>query len=183
MDLILEFVCGSCGKGFPKPFILSCHVINKHVKQEVVDPDFAPFECYMCKDKFMSLLGTRNHFKKNHPIIRDRKCMICQLQLSLHEQNEHWCIDEEQIDCEYCRKSFESITEALTHLDTHNEKKFYQCDKCKKFFPLKILMKNHAKHHIEKPKPFTCDICKKRYATKQQLKYHMRIHSAKSKFY
>lgn len=44
----------------------------------------------------------------------------------------HCCIDEEPIDCEYCAESFDSIAEVLTHLDLHNENKFYQCDKCKK---------------------------------------------------
>lgn len=184
LDLIPGFVCGNCGKGFAESSLLLRHIKHKHVRQEKEASDNAPFECYMCRAKCMSMVSMRVHLEKKHPIRRDQKCIICGMKLSLFEQNEHWCIDEEQMDCEYCTESFDSITEMLTHLNSHNEKKFYQCDECKRFYPLKILMKNHVKYHVDKAKTFICDICERGYSSNKLLKKHKNIHTAaKSKFH
>lgn len=134
------------------------------------------FECYLCKTELESLGALKMHFQLHS---RDQKCDICKIPLTLNELNHHLCDDIKSIKCEYCPKSFVATIKLLEHLETHEKRRFYRCDKCPKFLPMVTLKEHHMKTLHDKPKKFVCSVCSKAFADRYQLDKHKRTHTAK----
>lgn len=73
-------------------------------------------------------------------------CGICDAILTYNELVVHVCMDQHDITCEKCKKTFISTLDFRLHFsDTkHFNIKYHQCDKCKKSFPSALLLKFHV---------------------------------------
>lgn len=144
-------------------------------------PPKRSFECYLCKKGMETKIELRWHMGKH---ARDQRCVICSTELTDSELKSHLCNDKKTIDCEYCQQQFLSTVAILKHLeDNHEQKRFYCCDTCHKFFPMKTLKETHAAQHVKVATPFKCTICPKRFATTAALDRHKRLHSAGKSMY
>lgn len=80
-------------------------------------------------------------------------CGICQAELTQIEFNQHVCIHQRPISCEYCSASFQSTIELRLHFSEakHSNITFYQCDKCEKSFPTSLLLQFHLSSQQNHP--------------------------------
>lgn len=140
----------------------TAHGIQKH------------FLCYLCKIETESFSELKLHFQRH---ARDQNCTICKEPFTVNELNKHLCGNRKSVRCEYCRQSFDTTVKLLKHLETHDKKKFYRCEKCKKKLPMITLIKYHkSAHKYDLPKLFTCPTCSKAFSTKHFLNIHKRTH-------
>lgn len=73
-------------------------------------------------------------------------CKICFATLTQQELNTHMCIDLEEVTCEYCFKSFQSINELWNHSTNaaiHSPVKWHVCNECTESFPAAALLECH----------------------------------------
>lgn len=150
---------------FGLPKALAQHMSGVHVKKQ--------FQCYICKIDSLTAENLRAHMKKIHR--RDFKCEICKMALTLNELNTtHMCGDEKRIRCDYCPIEFTTTPNLLEHLkNSHEQKKFYKCEKCPKFFPMIVLKEYHMKtHEQDLPRIYRCKKCSKRFRWKSCLIVH-----------
>lgn len=133
------------------------------------------FQCYLCQRCFPLLRELRIHMKCHE---RSYKCEICRSPLTFNELNTHLCGKEESIDCDYCPNTFIATSKLVKHIETsHGKRKFYQCEKCPKFFPMITLKEWHIITHAQDlPRLFVCNICSKAYAMESVLKTHIKSH-------
>lgn len=160
--------------------------VNRNLQLEhkpiPVDTTKIRFECYLCKIECKSKLETQRHLKL-HVAARDKKCVICQENLTANEIDCHVCFEENSIDCDYCRLSLNATAKLLEHLENaHDDRTIYQCRKCPRYFGMTKLRKWHEKEHKDIPKQFACHLCEKKFAYKYLLRTHMDSHITEVNF-
>lgn len=136
------------------------------------------FQCYLCRMNFITITKLRVHMKCHE---KDHKCKICKAALTRNELNTHLCGDEAFISCEYCDDEFTATLKLLEHLQkSHVRRKFYQCEKCPKFFVMIGLRKYHMKTHAQDEAELVCNVCCKIFDSTRQLKRHMNSHDTQN---
>lgn len=158
---------------FGLPGELADHFREEHEKTNTC------FQCYLCKIEFDNISETKEHMKLHE---RTNKCAICRMRLTLNELNSHLCDNIKSIRCEYCQDKFTATSKLLDHLNkSHEQRKFYNCDGCPKYFPMIALKEYHMKANgHDAPKLFACNVCPKTFRCKITLNKHMKCHSMTS---
>eukprot|EP00088_Acartia_fossae_P020378 TRINITY_DN2197_c0_g1_i1.p1 TRINITY_DN2197_c0_g1~~TRINITY_DN2197_c0_g1_i1.p1 ORF type:complete len:669 (-),score=141.23 TRINITY_DN2197_c0_g1_i1:8-1912(-) len=102
------------------------------------------------------------------------KCLNCQ----------RLFIDSDSLTLHDCRRQEAPITDdreeyALESLDQQvvNKKKF-ECDRCKKLFSTKKVLKRHYRIHTG-DKPYTCEFCNKSFGAPSNLSEHRTLHTGR----
>lgn len=119
---------------------LICHIIGHDNKKEYV--------CESCGRGFNTGFNLRNHIRRVHENIKDRK-HSCHL-------------------CKYKTKDVKNLKQHVLH---HAQDKL-QCSICSRFIDTPLKLVKHMKLHGEK-KHF-CLYCSKGFATKRQCTEHVR---------
>lgn len=144
------------------------------------------FECYRCKEKFLSCWKTTVHLRQ-HYAAEKFKCNVCGTRFTvLDDYNRHLC-QGTSIACSYCNETFDTTVALLNHLEhSHDEKTLFKCQKCAQFYSMELLKQIHMRQHVEveseDSKPYGCNVCKKRFSTRLSLRNHKEIHSEEKLF-
>lgn len=169
MSFLIEiaYKCGKCNDLFEKPNELSRHLITH---KELIPFNLTikkVYECYICKKEFKARARVQKHMRVH--LEKRKNCAVCQFQGAT---DEHLCVQEECISCEYCPQKFISTKDLLEHLESaHNEKKLHKCLKCNNYFRMMFLKIIHERSHdvIEK---FVCNFCSKSFTFQDSLINH-----------
>lgn len=130
------------------------------------------FECYKCRLGFPSLFKVKTHLQEHDAMT---KCRICMKTLNHCEYAQHLCKGQE-IDCQYCSKSFNTTIGLIKHINkNHKKHKNYKCYNCARAFHTKLLLEIHKPSHDAEELRFVCDICGNRFRTRYQIKEHIEI--------
>ncbi|XP_052745540.1 zinc finger protein 567 isoform X2 [Bicyclus anynana] len=86
-----------------------------------------------------------------------------------------------ETDCLNNDTNISLTNSAVNSLHTHNEKKCYTCDVCRRMFKQKWLLLKHKKSHTER-KMFTCELCQYKCTYRSQLVNHMRTHTGEKPY-
>ncbi|XP_031635836.1 zinc finger protein 878-like [Contarinia nasturtii] len=167
------FKCAFCDLSFEQSDGLSKHLKKNHNEKK---PHL--YECYLCKIRLNSYMKLKQHIKLHR---RDKKCGVCEEDLTLHELNKHACCEEGKIACEYCNSLFDTTVKIVEHLEsTHTENRtIYQCHLCPRYFAMLRLREFHETHHKDTIKPFICELCSKAFTKSHHLKLHLKRHNTK----
>ena len=84
-------------------------------------------------------------------------------------------ISEQRYKCEYCEKTYESLSTIRKHYLTHNYGKSRICHYCQRPFLYESELKLHIRAHTGKT-PFECNKCNKKFPSKRNLNTHLKIH-------
>ena len=189
------FVCDqpSCTQSFKRSHQLRMHVMNKHLKEQLVDRvlsgAFTPEEFEFDENKLReedlpsttkhkSDLETRKKKKKNdRPPKRKKK-------IGEREDYHDPCEDDQRnkvtFECEFCSSKFKEEDVMSTHKDKHitNEETILACAECECLFAGSESLKEHYRqHHKSKLSRYQCQECP--YATDKfyQMSLHEAMHS------
>lgn len=165
-----EFPCLVCEKVFNKPYRLLRHsnVHNVYGK---------PFECDVCKIRFVSKSSLIRHAIKHTDILSDQttspkdkplgyECAECsrfffkQESLSAHLKSHKQQMDGKEYKCEYCEKTFNKMNMLTRHSMSHDEFKHHKCNVCDQKFALASQLIDHMNRH-RGIKPHICHLCNK----------------------
>ncbi|XP_055305238.1 zinc finger protein 82 homolog isoform X2 [Sitodiplosis mosellana] len=167
-SLLKPYKCGKCDETFEKPTELSRH-LNTHRERIPPKPTIKKtYECYICKREFKLSCSIQRHMKVH--IESNEKCDVCRSEVTA---DQHLCIEEENISCEYCPQTFVSTKNLLEHLESaHSEKKLHKCLKCHQYFRMMFLKIIHERNHDIITKPFHCEVCPKSFSIRDSLMNH-----------
>lgn len=104
-------------------------------------------ECGVLKKKNETLVSKIRTLPKSHLNTKyGINCGICDTVLTYDKLMVHLCMDQHEIKCEDCSKTFKSTIDFRLHFsDTeHFNIKYHKCDKCEKSFPSALLLKFHV---------------------------------------
>lgn len=105
-------------------------------------------------DKSRLLTNARLEMRSFGPPITE--CNVCQADLSAEELISHLCHVKE-LECQYCSQLFDATRKLLEHLETaHDDKQFYECDRCARQFATIQLYNIHVNTHSVEPK-YSCE--------------------------
>lgn len=138
------YQCEKCPMNFTTKGALLHHV-HEHRTSSCIDK---PFECYLCKRKFVMVHCLQNHMR----------------------------IHTKKYDCRICLQIFDQETDLEAHMLTHSGKYRFECKECSKGFDYRTSFVRHVRIHT-KEKPFQCEYCQKTFKEKDYLIAHKRTHT------
>ncbi|XP_053621724.1 oocyte zinc finger protein XlCOF6-like [Plodia interpunctella] len=174
----LKHFCHYCNQYFESTAQLDSH-IEEHYSG-ISKP------CYGCGEIFENDELLRKHIFDYGAMRRpgphseeDVTCDICskncitvgklKIHRRIHEYKERCYV------CDTCGNSYFNFWTYQSHIKIHGERSEI-CKICKKGFPTKVKLKNHAKTHLV-DRPFTCDQCGNAFKTKNKLQRHKMVHT------
>lgn len=89
---------------------------------------------------------------------------------------------ESKYVCNICQKVYATMSGLKSHLImSHNGERPFECDVCKRRFPVKRKLILHQYTHTGE-KPHKCSICQKGFCEISRLKTHLRVHTGEKPF-
>lgn len=175
-----NLTCGECGKVFLRQVYLTTHKSKLH---PVLDEKIKSLECYVCKQKLLSLASLKHHIYK-HFVPRNHLCPKCGLGFrsnSLLQRHlmraDHNGEHNKKFECSVCKKKLYDITQYKNHFTTHTGQKPHKCTypNCTKAYRIAKDLKDHFRVHT-KEKPYKCKLCSYEGSNAAYLRRHMLVH-------
>ncbi|OXU24517.1 hypothetical protein TSAR_008040 [Trichomalopsis sarcophagae] len=83
--------------------------------------------------------------------------------------------------CDKCPKAFTRRIMLKSHQSVHSTQRGFTCQACEKWFPTRSALVRHERTHTGE-KPFGCNICHRAFAQKEILLRHLMTHSGQKPF-
>ncbi|CAL7935965.1 unnamed protein product [Xylocopa violacea] len=84
--------------------------------------------------------------------------------------------------CDKCPKAFTRRIMLKSHQSVHSTQRGFTCQACEKWFPTRSALVRHERTHTGE-KPFGCNICHRAFAQKEILLRHLMTHSGQKPFH
>lgn len=172
------------------------------------EPQSYAFECYKCDAQFAKSKALQRHANEMHSC-HEQTDVICELcktvfhtkaELEIHLVENH--TKDRPYMCKICKKSFQSISNHNTHVQSHNKGIFwlrlqvddcvqcfffcssensYHCNVCGQGFKSKVYLNKHRKalHTVTK---HDCPHCNLKFDNSVKFSYHLKSHDPNKKF-
>lgn len=128
---------------------------KEHLREVTCVSKTSP-ECRFCKEVFNEVRQLKNHLKNNHPKGREHFCSIC-------------------------FKSFPTVSNRNSHLQSHNSDNTVTCSMCGQGFKSILYLRKHQKA-IHTKVENVCLICDRKFDTQQKFDYHLKTHEAVKRY-
>ncbi|KAM0725991.1 Zinc finger protein 676 [Formica fusca] len=141
-------------------------------------PIRAIFSCAFCLKKLITQRALDQHIRRIHKGEKRFVCNIygCTFQCARRtdlDRHKQLHIEERNIVCEHCGKTFTSISILKDHvLYIHSKERQFICEVCGKAFKRNSLLKRHKLSH-EQHRPFVCMQCSTAFKRSHHLTRHM----------
>lgn len=155
---IAAYQCGSCDECFESTSELGGHITQHHT---------APV--------------SERIFKRKRFINTDfETCIVCGTKTSATKMDNHLCVHEKSVSCEYCAQEFSSIKLILEHLEVnHDDQILHSCTECSQSFRMQLMLDRHRKYHTRELMEFVCTKCSLSFPCAESLEVHERLHENK----
>ncbi|KAL6261496.1 hypothetical protein P5V15_006585 [Pogonomyrmex californicus] len=175
-----SYFCADCKYTFVKKDDYFRHLesalhLNK-VNKDI--PVKAIFSCVICSKKLITQRSLDQHIRRIHRGAKRFACNIygCKFQCARRtdlDRHKQLHVEERNVICEYCGKTFTSISILKDHvLYVHNKERQFICEECGKAFKRNSLLKRHKLSH-EQHRPFACMQCNTAFKRSHHLTRHM----------
>ncbi|KAG5271060.1 hypothetical protein AALO_G00175440 [Alosa alosa] len=171
--------CRECGKCFTRRETYNLHR-HFHMHQD----EQASLTCKECGLTFQhrsSLIKHRNEHKEKEKA--ESVAPSVQASVSFSDRKALIKAKDTQNDpqCEYCGKTFDTLAKLRTHNCKLAPEKPYRCPLCRKEFQYRVSITAHMQtHSLESP--FRCLECNKGFHSAMMLRIHQRSHAALKPF-
>ncbi|XP_072742803.1 uncharacterized protein [Anoplolepis gracilipes] len=141
-------------------------------------PVRAIFSCAICLKKLITQRALDQHIRRIHKGEKRFVCNIygCTFQCARRtdlDRHKQLHVEERNIVCEHCGKTFTSISILKDHvLYIHSKERQFICEVCGKAFKRNSLLKRHKLSH-EQHRPFVCMQCNTAFKRSHHLTRHM----------
>ncbi|XP_070153379.1 zinc finger protein 737 isoform X2 [Polyergus mexicanus] len=141
-------------------------------------PIRAIFSCTFCLKKLITQRALDQHIRRIHKGEKRFVCNIyeCTFQCARRtdlDRHKQLHIEERNVVCEHCGKTFTSISILKDHvLYIHSKERQFICEVCGKAFKRNSLLKRHKLSH-EQHRPFVCMQCSTAFKRSHHLTRHM----------
>jgi uncharacterized Zn-finger protein len=145
--------------------------------QESLESSVTLYQCIVCGQGNLMLKDVREHSSIHPQYIESHFCSICQTQFQTHKSlNAHLEVhlDNNDLICQYCNKTFEMIDDLEAHEDQHYVAE-YMCVECRECFKSKELVLVHLR--VSHSEDTTCVICDVDFKSAQLLNKHFVSHA------
>ncbi|XP_046621258.1 zinc finger protein 93-like isoform X1 [Neodiprion virginianus] len=174
------FYCNDCRHNFmtKDSYLRHLKTASHLSKMHAEIPLKALFTCTICTKQLTSRKALDQHIRRVH---RDEKKYSCDTQgCEFHstnksdlERHRQLHIEERNIVCEHCGKTFTTISILKDHvLYVHNMERQFVCEECGKAFKRNSLLNRHKMSH-QQIRPFTCEQCGAAFKRSHHLTRHM----------
>ncbi|XP_026468916.1 uncharacterized protein LOC113372790 [Ctenocephalides felis] len=128
------------------------------------------FVCPLCADSFDS----REQYNEHEA---ECQLLLCDSDSELSDKKGLEKFMGPKLNCLQCDRQFNHRNSLMYHIQSHSEKRPYQCEICGNSFFATSALKVHMRRHSG-DKPYQCRICLRHFRQWSDLKYHMvSIHS------
>ncbi|PWA28125.1 hypothetical protein CCH79_00018247 [Gambusia affinis] len=173
-----KLTCRVCGSWYRQLGSLISHIWN-HVNE--------PHG--VCGEKFESVDALKQHLpshKKGYSCWVCGKYLLSSVTLNRHIANHVTDapinqVAETRIKCNFCSKTFSTMSALNGHSRVHLERRPASCHLCPKLFDLKSDLVDHRKRHGDASTGslgYSCKLCGKTFALESSLKTHEKTHAA-----
>ncbi|EFN68525.1 Zinc finger protein 569, partial [Camponotus floridanus] len=174
------YFCDKCRHTFIKKDDYSRHLESTlHLNKINRDtPIRAIFSCVICLKKLFTQRALDQHIRRIHKGEKRFVCNIygCTFQCARRtdlDRHQQLHVEERNIVCEHCGKTFTSISILKDHvLYVHSKERQFICEVCGKAFKRNSLLKRHKLSH-EQHRPFVCMQCNTAFKRSHHLTRHM----------
>ncbi|XP_060808735.1 zinc finger protein 431-like [Amyelois transitella] len=176
----LKNYCHYCNQHFTNPEDMDAHVEVHFSGPQTDRPCFGCGEIFQNEDQLRKHIFEFGALRRPGPHSEDEvTCDICskncvtvgklKIHRKIHEYKERCFV------CDTCGNSYFNYWTYQSHIKVHGERTEI-CKICKKGFPTKVKLKNHAKTHLV-DRPYSCEQCGSAFKTKTKLTRHQMIHT------
>ncbi|XP_063706059.1 zinc finger protein 62 homolog [Culicoides brevitarsis] len=180
--------CNFCGMLCVSATMHRRHLYTVH-GISVKKPVTAPFECDLCKRRYISREKIELHMERSHLSPEPQQSFVCETcarayknprALDIHIRRDHLGEKLPKSQCPHCHRWL-LTTGMPVHLRKHlalqpTEK--FKCDKCgSEHTAYYGLLKHQTRHHSEKSNQFKCSLCPKGFYNKKYLREHFATHT------
>lgn len=174
------FYCNNCRHNFitKDSYLRHLKTASHLSKMHAEVPLKELFTCSICNKQLTSRKALDQHVRRVH---RDEKKFSCDTQgCEFHstnksdlERHRQLHIEERNVVCEHCGKTFTTISILKDHvLYVHNMERQFVCEECGKAFKRNSLLNRHKMSH-QQIRPFTCEQCGAAFKRSHHLTRHM----------
>ena len=172
------YKCNNCEKSFKRKRQYEKHSENCSTFNSSI-PEEDDFQCFICNEKFVTIVLKKNHIKETHT--DKRTCTICNQKLltplSLEDHIFHH-FHTHRFICHLCGKGYRMKGKLTAHIRSRHEinDSKYWCDICGYYNKRKNMVRKHVTNIHLNLKSFKCTLCKEHkyeYTTKDGLNMHL----------
>lgn len=141
--------------------------------------------CEKCGKRFYSLETYEDHKKAQKCVPAENiNCRFCDLVLEnvnlLEEHIKNLHPHGKRHLCPICNKSFPSVSNRNTHIQSHNMQNTFVCNQCNQGFKSSVYLSKHKKTHDICEN--VCPICSQKFYNLAKFEYHLKAHEDKKKY-
>ncbi|XP_063544120.1 zinc finger protein 354B-like isoform X2 [Cydia strobilella] len=167
-----DYKCDQCHQVYNTIVKLRYHIRYAHQGQD------KRHKCAYCGERFLGLIMKNNHQVKVHGVAPTLvKCKACDKTfqnnqgLRVHYKVHHLMIKE--FKCLYCEMAFSTNCDLINHTVKHTGARDFKCDICQKAYGKKDTLVQHMRSHNIDSR-HKCTLCPMEFLQKCTLKSHMR---------
>lgn len=195
--------CPDCGKVFPVPDYLNCHLRNtlkractkcgvviskkKMVRHMATEHDIIMADCTICYKLFENETDLKDHLKESHAE-NTHCCSVCGNGFSNERALRAHLYSHSLFHCNSCSLSFENIKCHKYHqkqcsIAKHPSFQHFICDLCGVTYNRKPSLRIHIIQKHLNVLPYVCQTCGKRTSTLAHLRSHEKVHKTERKIF
>lgn len=182
-----ELSCSFCSKTYKRKTQLERHIVKNHEDGTVKHQRNAKsIFCDLCGKKFTHHDEYQKHIQEIYCVSNDSPdCRFCkEVHTSVEQLQEHITRNHpkgREHFCPICFKSFPTVSNRNSHLQSHNADDTVKCSICSQGFKSILYLKKHHKAiHTKVDK--TCHICDRKFDTQQKFDYHLKTHESVKRY-
>lgn len=187
-DESLYLLCNFCPKTYKRKAHLERHITKQHRDGTVAKTRKVKHTevCDLCGSKFSYHKEYEDHMKEITCVSVDSpECRICKEEFSsisqLREHLGHNHPSGREHICPFCFKSFSTVSNRNSHLQSHNAENSVTCSFCNQGFKSILYLKKHQKA-IHTKVENTCELCHRKFNTQQKFDYHLKTHESVKRY-
>lgn len=183
--------CTTCKKEYKRTYHLKRHIKIVHngidpnkIINEKLDKNYDNV-CNNCGTDFYTAEAIEKHKEnQNCAAAENLKCKYCDHVLKnvhlLEEHLKNLHPHGKRHLCPICNKSFPSVSNRNTHIQSHNLENTFLCDQCNQGFKSSVYLNKHKKTHEIRLND--CPICNQHFDNLAKFEYHLKAHEARRKY-